>query len=264
MKSSFAIFFIVLLIAGCATDTVVENVRIDSNVLLTLKEEISNDGRKFVLEAETDSNYNCSNYSIAYQYQKNGNVIDVNFTHIIEPSTCATGIGPAKAKVNLGSLLPGNYTIQFLVNESVMQAPLIISNEEFKILDSSRAWIELVNPVLNRIPENGIWGHVGFSSDSFVVKQVEPFFDSLKILGAQEYDFVPGEYTYFEVDSSGAIHTYEEPGTENVRSFAYIFNDDIQKLRDLIKWYGKNSPLSIALFTTKGDAFYTWQLGAEP
>ncbi|MFO7445647.1 MAG: hypothetical protein R6W90_04735 [Ignavibacteriaceae bacterium] len=256
--------FMLLILSGCTTDPDTQELRMNSKVLVTLKENISKEGRKFILDCKTDSIYECSNFGISFQQQRNGNVIDVNFTHIVTPQTCAASLGPATAIVDLGFLLTGTYTLQVLVNESVLQTSMEITPEYYKLNDTSRTWVEVLNPELRRIPENAIWGHVGFSSDSFAVRQVQPFFDSLEILGAQELELIPGDYTYFQIDSSGTMNQPDNPGTENAIPFVYIYNNDIPDIRELVKRYGKSSPLSVALFTSKGDVFYTWQLADEP
>lgn len=264
MKHLFAILPIFMFfLNSCTNDADTEDSQLNSKISITLREDISKEGRKFKLHCVTDSTFPCSNYSIVYQMQRNGSDIDIIFTNIYKPQHCATSFGPAKCEIDFNILPYDEYTLRIIVNETVLETQLSITEEKFVVSDSVSEWVTIVNPEIRRLPYNAIWGYVGFSSDSFVVKQVQPFFDTLKTLEVQEIDLQSGDYVYFQVDSSGTISPPVNPGTLNAIPFVYLYDNDLTVLRSLIKHYGKHSPLSITMYTGKGDIYYTWQLAQE-
>jgi hypothetical protein len=264
MKIFIPLIVIILFsLSGCVNEANVDEKKIDSDILVTFKEIIDSTGRSFQLSCGTRSSYLSGGYGINYRLQNTGNKIVINFTGIYEPEEKDGSAAPALTVISLGSLPDGIYSIRFLINESVLEGELKVTGDYYSVSDTSAKWIEITNPELRRIPGNTIWGHAGYSSDPYVLTQVQPFFDSLKIMGAEDMNLTTGDYTYFKIDAAGTMSQPENPGTENARPFVYSYNGDFSDLRELIKSYGKNSPLSISLFTTDGDAFYTWQLAEE-
>lgn len=259
---SFSILFICF--SGCTSSPQNNlNSSISSKINIAISESITKSGRSVILTCTTDSVYACSNYGINTSIQKENNSTVIKFNEITTPSVCATAFAPASTEINLGYLNNGNYSFQFLANGEVFQTSIIVNDNYFKVSNQTGNWIDLKTPLVLRVPVNTIWGYIGFYADT-LKSEANMFLDSLKALGAKNFNFLPGNYTLFQIDSTGALLPPEGNTYKNTVPYIYIYNGNIDSAKALVKYYGQHSQISMSLLTDKGDAFYSWVLATEP
>lgn len=137
---------LILFLAGCSKSNP-EKETFQADINIGMKESLEHE---LMLECSTVKQYECINYSIDNSSAVNGNQVKIEFTGIAKPSICLTAIGPASAKINLGKLVNGSYTISFQTGNEMVSGTLKISGEAYELLLPAPGNIKLINPVLER------------------------------------------------------------------------------------------------------------------
>lgn len=257
-----SILFLVFIFSSCSTNPNTNN-QVNAKINISVNETISPTGRTDILTCATDSSYPCSNYSISAAMQNDGNTTVFRFYNITTPSSCFGNPGPATVQFNLGSLSNGDYNFQFLINDDVFQTTLTVSDNYFKFSNTNSNWVSVKNQTSLRIPVNTIWGYIGFYEDT-LKSQALAYLDSLKNLGAKSFKFLPGDYSLFQIDSTGNLVIPPNTTYKNTVPYIFIYNGSISSARSLVKYFGKNSQINVSLLTDKGDVFFSWVLATEP
>ena len=257
-----ASLYLMFLFSSCSTDPNI-NIQVNAKINVIVSESISQTGRTVALTCATDSIYPCSNYGISSAMQSEGSTIVFRFYNITIPNSCFGNPGPATVQFNLGSLGNGNYDLQFLINDDVFQTTLTVSGNYFKFSNTASKWVSIKNQTTLRIPTNTIWGYIGFYEDT-LKSQALAYLDSLKNLGAKSYNFLPGNYSLFQVDSTGDLIIPPNTTYKNTIPYIFVYGGDLNLARSLVKYFGKNSHINVSLLSDKGDVFYSWVLATEP
>lgn len=255
-----------LLFYGCKDERFHQLYRpIDSKVRISLWENLSTFQRALSFRCSTEKIYGCMNYSILYKLTKYGYAINIMFTEIYAPDICLTALGPATANVDLGSLADGAYNLSIIVNDQMFQTQFQVTTDAYRLTNSDGGLITFPRPVLMRVPDHTIWGSVGYHTVSSM-HRAESFCDSLISRGAQPRQYIPGDYGYFEIDSTGAIKPLTNHGYYFIHPYVYYFPYDTLLVRNLVKEFGKTvgDSLSISLYGSHGEEFYSWVLRQEP
>lgn len=251
---------ILILEIGCSDAvTEVNYDRIDTRLELTLKEELLADSRSLSLDCATERIYPCINYGIDYSMTKSGNKITIRFNQIIMPDICLTALGPAYSNIKLGNLSNGQYILNLMVNGITQTTILKVNDSTFKIEYKPRFDFIFKKTELKRIPQNVIWGSVGYISDTLTTS-VNSFLDSLTNIGANEIYLSPGDYGYFQIDSFGEIVAPEYHGYPIIKMFLYEFNGNSESLKDLIRNTNQMflNNMYISCNTWKGEYIWGW------
>lgn len=252
-----SLFVCALLIVACKKDSM--ESRIDSDVKISMWEYSDSTGRKLELKCETDKSYGCCNYTILHSLSVSGSNIEINFTGIYQPDMCLTSFGPATTSVDLSSLPNGSYPLTIRVERRKSQGNLIVTSDYYEIdLDETRS-VEIITPVLRRIPANTIWGTVGYHSNATSML-VQSFVDSLQFYGAAIQPNAPGYYGYFDIDANNAILPPDNHGYYFIRPFIFSYSGNSHSIKTLVRNYGLNfgDSLNIDLRSTQGHHFMSW------
>lgn len=191
MKRLIYILFVALFLSGCRSDSMIEVI--DSDVRLKLWETVDSTGRSLMLYCSTEKQYSCSNYAIDRSFNVSPGNIQIDFNGITTPEICLTSIGPATTTINLGSLANGTYQLVINVERNKSEGRLIVTSGFYEIILDQQEKLQIVNPILNRIPDNTIWGNVGYHT-STTAPLVQSFIDSLLQLGATSQVYQQGDY----------------------------------------------------------------------
>jgi hypothetical protein len=241
------------------TITEVNYERIDTRLELTLKEELSVYSRLLSIDCATERIYPCINYGIDYSMTKSSNKITIRFNQIIMPEICLTALGPAYSNIKLGNLSNGLYILNLLVNGKTQTANLKVNDSTFKIEYEPGFDFIFKKTELKRIPQNVIWGSVGYINDTLTTS-VNSFLDSLIIIGASEINLSPGDYGYFQIDSFGKIVAPEYHGYPFIKMYLYEFNGSSESLKELIRNTNQRflNNMYISCNTWKGEYIWGW------
>jgi hypothetical protein len=171
---------------------------------------------------------------------------------------CFTAIGPASATVDLGTLSNGTYNLQLSDTSLNNVGTLIVTNEKFEI-NIGNSWF--AQKTLNRIPQNTIWGIIGYHHQS-TVPIVESFINSLIALDAVEQTYLSGHYSEFDIDNNGQIvQPGENSGYWYAKSFIFNYSGNSSAIENLVRQFAEDygeDYLAIRVYNDKGEFFYSW------
>jgi hypothetical protein len=250
-----AILFIVLVSGGCGIDFSVE--KIDSNIIIVMWETVDSTNRTLELRCFTERDYECTNFAISKTFSKFFNNVEIDFIGIRRSYTCLTAFGPARTRIDLGTLSNRTYNLDITVDRKKSEGQLIVTPEYYEIRLDNQQQLIIRNSPLHRIPANTIWGTVGYHTGS-TAELAQTFIDSLQILGAKAQAYQPGNYGYFEINSSGQIITPQN--YKITQPFIFNYSNNTSTLKKLVRNYGANygDSMHIILYSTKGEIFRSW------
>jgi hypothetical protein len=254
---------LLLILIGCE-DTVSDNTSytsIDSRINIKLREELSANSKKVILNCRTERIYGCINYGIDYSVIKTANNFRIKFSGIIISDICLTALGPASAQINLGNLSTGTYNLTLEVNGKTESALLIVTDSLYQINFQPGFDFKFDNTKLHRIPRYLIWGSVGYINDS-LTNLANAYLDSLQILGAVQINLSAGDYGFFEIDSFGNIVTPDNHGYPFIKMYKFEYQNDLNSIKELMKRIQQQyvNQIYISCNTWQGDVFYGWTL----
>jgi hypothetical protein len=257
MKNYWAILILSVFLFSCSKDEAASSF--DENLKIKMIENIDNTSRKLTLHCFTEKNFPCSNYFIENSFTVSENKITIHFIEIKKPNICLTSIGPAYADIDLGSLVNKNYDIEINVGKEKISGQLLVSTGSFKANIPSQNKIQFINPILNRIPDNTIFGTVHYHNSS-TSPTVQKFIDSLQILGATTAIYTPGDYGRFHIEANGQIKQTQDLGYYFTRYYIFNFTGNSGQCKDLVRRFGITYPdaLLITLNNSNGQTFYSW------
>ncbi|MDR3244946.1 MAG: hypothetical protein LBT50_00760 [Prevotellaceae bacterium] len=228
----------------------------DSDIKIRIIELLDESQRTLQFYCSTKQIYPSVN-SIAYSFQQSSNNITVRFDSII-PGVLAA-FGPATVVINLGTLSDGTYNLDISNREIESKGTLKVSTDSYEV-QLANNWF--TNAPMYRIPENTIWGTIGYHAIE-TLPLVETFIESLKKTGAKEHFYHSGNYGgEFDIDANGEL---VQPGKDSgyyfAKAFAFSYSGDHADLEQLVKKYAVEygeDYLYISLYTDKGKKFLSW------
>jgi hypothetical protein len=75
-------------------------------------------------------------------------------------------LGPATTNIDLGAIPNGTYPVNLTVESNESEGQLIVTTDYYAILLNNPKQLKITNNPLKRIPENTIWGTIGYHSGS--------------------------------------------------------------------------------------------------
>ena len=240
---------------------------IDSKIQVALSERLSPQGRALILNCRTEKLYGCFNWKLGHTLTRAGNTIQIRFLNVSVPEICQPAFGPARTAIDLGSLGDGTYRLMINANGDGVVAELKVTAGSYVVQGGDGPTIGFPAPKLNRVPDNTVWGLIGYLAPGGPSDPVaQDYLDSLEVHGAEIRILEPGDYGYFSIDQAGEIETPPNHGYYYARPYVRRFAGDPTVLRDVVKYFGKTQSqwVSIRLNTWRGDAYYGWVLGGEP
>lgn len=258
------LLFWLLNLAGCQ-DLGEEAAPLESGLVINLSENLAPSQRTLTFNCSTEKIYGCMNFRIINRVRVGLGSIAIWFDGIDNPHICLTALGPARANIELGTLTNGNYNITISTAKQITQATLDVTADRYVIVYKPNLHVSFEHRILYRVPSTTYWGFIGYHRESSL-RLAQEFVDSLRRLGTQPVRLSNGYYGYFETDSSGNIITPNNLGYYFVKPFAHRFVGDSLAIRSLVKRFGKSlgDSLTIRVYGSRGEAYYSWVLKHEP
>lgn len=116
-------FIISLVLLGCNKE--IPEKRIDSDILVSAKYK----NGKVCIEAETEKNFQCINYTIKNSIHQEEKIITIDFTDVAILGIRLIAFGPAKAEINLDELELGDYVLKFVLDGITTKAELKVDSQ---------------------------------------------------------------------------------------------------------------------------------------
>lgn len=235
---------------------------INSAINLTSFEKLDPLGATFEMRCLTDSIYPCANYSVGFELDTIADTLKLTFIEIFSPSVCVPPDGPAFSLINLGDIANGTYQFPITVNTVVASAVITVTDSTIVITGGDSTWTNFTRPVLRRIPDNTIWGQVGYNAAN-AVDSANTFFDSLVSIGATVDTLSEGSYGYFYFDNAGNPDSILELGPSIGTTFripyVYHYTGDTAVLHSLVTAYAnQGNVVEINVITSQGFEYRTW------
>jgi hypothetical protein len=257
-KSIFLILVLPLFLLACEKAPYSAGA-LDSDILFLMAETLDGGPRSLQFHCRTGKIYPCSNYGIAHSLKKRSQTIGINFSHVILHDFCLTALGPATTIIDIGSLNEGHYALEVSVGHDRSLGQLTVTEEYYQLDFVERSRLQPQVHRLNRVPENTIWGRVGYH-DEATANLVQSFLDSLHAAGASHGQFAPGNYGHFTIDGEGEIVPPTNHGYYFIRPFVMLWEGDTQAIKELVASFGSqyDHKMKILLQTSRGEAFRSW------
>ena len=249
----FALILLCLMaIIGC--DSVVHK-EVETYINFCLLEELPS--RNVQMYFETVRVYGHCDNTIDLSWRQTSKGFDITFKGVIE-NNMLPAIGPATTTIDLGVLNTGTYQLSLRNEHVVLLGELFVFSDKFTIVINSNPAFNILNSPLNRIPENTIWGLVGYHTEE-TTPLVQSFFSELIKLGAIQKSFAPGNYNKFEIDDNGDIINYNA-GFWFSQAFIFYYSEDTSDLdKFLEQWSNLHDKIMyISIYTDKGEEFFSW------
>jgi hypothetical protein len=229
----------------------------DSKIHIRMVEVFDQSPRSFQLYCATEKIYPCVNYPIVAVSETSSNSIDISFKGVIESDFCLTAIGPATTTIDLGPLSEGTYALN-LYNGGIKQTgTLVVTADSYEVVFDENATFGFTDKLLNRIPEQTIWGLIGYATAE-TAPRVNSFLEALVDLGAEKRSYAPGDYRMFWIDEKGEITDYPGAlwGYYFNRPFVFHYSGDLAGIDQLVRQY--KDEMSIRVATDKGEELRSW------
>ncbi|MFT5823095.1 MAG: hypothetical protein ACI8ZM_004355 [Crocinitomix sp.] len=253
MKPIFFTLLMLLLTFSCQKEKTIKPI--NSDIIITLSEDLDSTDRIFQLFCQTEGYFTNSGNSILYNYSKNGNEIAVEFTGFSYPETVFNGTGPATACIDFENIAYGTYPFDISLNNHTNSGILTVNEDAYSLIFEEPQQIQIPRHKLNRVPVNTIWGQINYhSADNEAL--ANNFIDTLLSIGAVEQLYNPGDYSPFRIDSEGLMRQEEAPGYFFIY-YIYQYTGNSSDLENLLIYYGitYSDLIDISLSTAKGEYF---------
>lgn len=219
MKFLSLFLFSIVFMISCAKEDHLR--KIDSDITITIVEQLSESGSKLLIKSQTVEYWGCSNLKIAAWYNKTGENLTLNYLGIQNNlGYCATALGPARSEHSF-KLNPGNYEM---------------------------------------LPVNTYWAAISSSFSDYAFLQ-DRFIDGLADFNVNFRTYKDGDYGYFIITDGELPYYSTDNYWERTIIFEYAGNiDDFEELlSSLVHTYGyENVVISIKNF--QGKRIDSWNL----
>ncbi len=226
------------------------------SVELQMTEDLSVSPRRLHFNFFTEEDYECINYIIRHTSTSTAGNIDINLIDIEKTALCLTNHGPALVIIELDSYQPGNYQVLVKVGDVTNTGSLEVTEERYVITFDDPEMLTAQYDTLHRIPDDMIWGIVGYYSEEGELI-VDSFLDSLENIGAQPRVLSTGDYGYFQADSIGQIIAPEGLEFNFTKTFVYDYSEPMGPVQEAINYFSNiyTNDLYIYLYNSEGEIF---------
>jgi hypothetical protein len=217
--------------------------------------ETLGENREFLFNITSIANQPCLNYGIDATALLNSNNVTLIIKEIIQPSHCMEGLGPAFTENNVGILKNGTYKLSVKLKDVFEnKGELFVRDDEYQMKMGTKDGLEILFPVLKRIPVKTIWGYLGYDNKLAVGNLPNNFLSDLSKI-SQDSGLKSGNYGHFTVDKSLNLVFDTPPVNQNVQTFKFYYEGAVASLQNLLDNYSKASGgenLKIKIFTWDG------------
>lgn len=234
---------------------------IDDEFSIDLSETLSAEKRNFILQFASIELKECKNYLIDIEYELDANE-DLNFyiKDIILPNEgCEFGRGIAIKQINLGELELGTYDLEINLRDAIVnKGELNISDIGYTLSLYTEHGLQVLHSELFRVPEQSIWGYIGYNGNTGSTGKLDDFIAGLQTL-TLDIDLEVGYYGHFEWDGTNQISFPAGTGATFFRSFIFGHQRNIRKIKEYVQKFRidnqNETNLKIQLFTAEGEVF---------
>ena len=250
---------------SCEKDEVI-TIKIDSDIIIEMFENLDSLNRTFEIHCKTEKNYSPYHAHIITNWSKINSKITIEFEGVLPCEYSCKGSGPAIWDIDFGFLETDIYELKISIENDTNDGLLIITDTSFQIIFDSLKRLQIINSTKLRVPENTIWGTVGYF-DSSSNSLAQQYLDSLLTLGAIKKSYTSGNYGYFKIDNSGDIKPLSYNNEPFQEPYIFYYADDMDKIENLVKYYSSyavsngadyDDAVYIILYNSEMSVYRSW------
>ena len=224
---------------------------------IKMQEKLQAGPRPLQFQISSMEALDCENYTIAYDYDRKGQRLNLILTDFALADPCIAGEGFALTLLDLGILQPGSYPLTISLRNTIKnKGTLTVTEDSYSVKMETSYGIWTTTTPVYRIPDHIIWGGVFTDTDSLVYL-VDDFAAALRDLSTLADLPYSRDFGHFRIDSNGEVvlKDVEAPGPG--LTFALHFEGDERELADLAATYRAlgGSNLLLLLFDAEGNQY---------
>ena len=252
LRKFFLLLLIPILLFSCSTDVEEEGSDINSDILVSITEELGTTGNVLKIKSETIKIYPCINYNLLTDYNFDGEDLQVSYQGVDISNICFTALGPATSEKVL-TIEPGSYPVQFGNEEDVTSGTLQVDEEKYILELNSSSTIFLAREVLYKIPHNTYWGIIGYRDPS-TESLLNVFEETLTSENVDFRSFTNGDYGHFKI-ANNEIVPPDNHGYYFADAFVFEFTGSLEELRQKVSGFlgAQGADLSVSIYSYNGN-----------
>ncbi len=210
---------------------------------------------EFGLLVESMTDCDCANCAVIAESNIVGDRISVRLLGIQKPDSCFGAPAPARAFVPIGNLADGTYQFSLsLRNVVTNEGTLTVEKGRWTLSMPAVQGIEFQNYVLDKMPENLLWGYAVTPTEKAITASKELLADLKKI--TTDPGLAPGFYSYFTVTGGGTVFFHKSFAPVGpAQIFVRKLTASPAELKNLLQGYRNPAQenLQIRCLTTLGE-----------
>ena len=257
-----ALLFFVMAMIGCdkAQDPVIIN-NLPPEYEIDMWEQLLPSKRVFQVRLSTIAATYCPQTSIDYDLTLANKDIKITVNGVGDQNCNDSGqTSPATSTfaVDPTGLTTGFYDLEFSLKDVIKNTTgqLDVSFDQYVLRFGSDKGVRTVREVLNRVPDDIIWGYVGYD-DPDLKDAADDFISAMNALEPGKYK--PGYYGHFRIEDNGEDITllHEQINTESFETFTFQNVHEYSLFTNTLNAFQTQyeDKLSITIFTSNGDIF---------
>lgn len=263
VRGLFLIFCVFLAVVSCKLtgDELQVITDVEDTFSINLLEELTTTPRSFVLQLKSLQKQDCGNYLINHDLNKQ---VDGQFTLAIKDlilptnAECNNEAAFIAKDINIGALPMGTHEVQINLRDAIVNEGIIsVTEKGYELILDSHIGLEFLNWELMRIPEQSIWGYVGFHDRPSSNENPENTRLFIEGLNGHANKIKPetGYYGKFISDESNELTLLEN--VEAIVHEPFLFShfdnlNDIKKYAEDFRDAVDNPNFEIKIFTSEG------------
>ena len=232
----------------------VDYVNISQDLMISLGQNLTNEGGQPTIILESNQVFECSNVGINFsKIETNENIqIDISDYAIPQPDECILPGKSAKIALELKKIL-GKRRLQFLLRNTISNTGEIeISEDEMILRIFDQNGIDIGTNNLNFIPRSTIFGKISLDSLSNPNEKSE-ITDFINSQNVNNFKPKPGNYGHFFVSFDHVIEFFEfNINSENVINFFIQVDHVDARVEELSQFLDTYQNISYELTTWNG------------
>ncbi len=231
-------------------------VRIDDEFIIDMHETLGN-SRLLVFEIESVENQPCLNSGIENSITVKNNQLSLFINGIEQVSDCNPGEAPASETSSAGVIQNRTYDLYITLRNTIENVgKFIVNADSYTFSIPSTNGIILRHEVLNRIPNQFIWGYVAFDDPNLVGDSPTDFISSIASY-CQPKTMNTGYFGQFNIDeTSQELSLTTSPSKNYVKTFFYKFTgekEDLEQVLEAFRSGTEGANLELVVFTSDGE-----------
>lgn len=256
-KNGLLLVLASLFISGCANfnNPGAEYIlNVDTEFEISMREKLGGDAGSIEFTITSLDPQQCQETLLDLESRTTLNSLSIKIADIIIPIECGSK-GSYPEGSTLFNVAERTYELEIDIQDIVQhKGELTVNPDSYKLSLSGEKGLILSTDLIEKIPDNFVWGYYQSSITSELNKLLY-FFEENGLLIKPLSSMKQGHYSYFDVDAQGNIIIEDIPSSGHVQSFA--FSDvSLAELQAKVGEFKKENPnLNINFFGSDGSEF---------